>query len=174
MARKSGRVLRGGRMVRETLWTGLSMSTDIIAAASTAVISASMGAGILALRPFTIVRTHLYLKTFSDQAAADERYGASIGLCVVSDQSVAIGVTAVPTPITDIDSDLWYTYADVYGFLRVTTDIGRLETGTEHRVDSKAMRKVEGGQDSVLVMETPASVSSGEVFSAMRQLIKLH
>jgi len=37
----------------------------------------------------------------SDQFVATEGYEIAIGMAVVSDQALAIGVTAVPTPFTD-------------------------------------------------------------------------
>jgi len=55
MARKH--FVRGGKSVRETFWIGNTGSISNLAAASTAAIILSPAAGLLALRPYTIVRT---------------------------------------------------------------------------------------------------------------------
>ena len=75
--------------------------------ASGGTILGSLNATALALRPFTIVRQHYFLMLRSDQAAAAERQFGAFGCVVVSDQAEAVGVTAIPTPITDAGSDLW-------------------------------------------------------------------
>jgi len=110
----------------------------------------------------------------SDQIAANEDWGAAYGLAVVSDQAVAIGVTAVPTPDTDRGSDLWYVYEETYGHFTFTTGVGYIEGGASNRYDSKAMRKVEIGQDLVIVAETPSGVNSALITDAGRFLVKLH
>ncbi len=173
-SRRSGLVLRGGRNVRETLWVGFSPSDTAIAAASTAVILNSPNAALLALRPYTVVRTRGFLYVRSDQVATAERYGITLGHCVVTDQAVAIGVTAVPTPNTERQSDVWFVYEEMMGFLSFSDATGLREVGQSMQYDSKAMRKVEDGSQQILVIETQDIVSSGAVLTGARQLIKLH
>jgi hypothetical protein len=62
----------------------------------------SLNAAALALRPFTIVRSRFTYGVISDQAASLEDQVGAVGIAVVSDQAVAVGATAVPTPITDL------------------------------------------------------------------------
>ncbi len=95
MARR-GRVFRSGRQVRETLWVGITESVTTLASANSAFLINSGNAALLALRPFTIVRTLGYFATRSDQTGASENYDAALGISVVSDQALAIGITAVP------------------------------------------------------------------------------
>ena len=79
-------------------------------------------------------------------------------MCVVSDQAFAIGATAIPTPITDADSDLWimhqyfaapFTFGSGTGFSNVS------ETFT---FDSKAMRKVPEGSRLIWSVEVGSTV----------------
>ena len=169
------RSVRGGRSQRrETAWIGIANNTNTISAASTAVLSAALNAAALALRPFTIIRTHFYFRSFSDQIATTEFYGTSVGMAVVSDQARAIGVTAVPTPVTDLESDLFFMYGMQVGLLDVGDNTGVSLRGVDHRIDSKAARKVNDDQDVVLVFETPAEVSSVITIQAGRMLLKLH
>ncbi len=173
-SRKSGLFLRGGKSVRETSWVASEVVQGVMAAPSTAILLTQFAADALALRPFTIVRTRGVLYGRSDQSSVSEDYSVSYGHCVVADQAVAIGVTAVPTPMSDSPSDLWFVYETIIGQLLVTTDISRIEPGSMVKFDSKAMRKVEDGQNAISVVET-SSLSNGVLVQALiRCLIKLH
>jgi len=173
MARKSGNVFRGGRMRRQTLWLGGPFVTTTLASTNAVALTASLSAAGLALRPFTIVRTRGVWQVRSDQTAALESYGAMMGFAVVSDQAAAIGVTAVPTPDTDIQSDAWFVHEMQFGTFGFISGVGTQELGQPQRTyDSKAMRKVEEGFDFVQVME--ASVNSASIHDAFRILVKLH
>jgi len=173
IGRRSGLVFRGGRNRRDTVWGLTASSLVTIAAPSTAVLAFSLNAAALALRPFTVVRHRLNWFVRSDVVTGGEAYGGSIGGCVVSDQAVAIGVTAVPTPITDQGSDLWYFYDQLYGRFAGTQVE---EVGARKDIDSKAMRKVEEGQDMIIVLETPAAALTASMVSVIggRFLLKLH
>ncbi len=175
VGRKSGFIQRSGRMRRESIWLFQGPFRQGLAAASTAVLGTSLNAAALALRPFTVVRTHLHFQVKSDQTAASEFYQAALGMAVVSDQAVAIGITAVPTPFTDMGSDLWFLHQILQGDFTFLSGVGVMEIGGQLKdVDSRAMRKVEDGQDLVGIVET-SSLSTGAVAGfAGRQLIKLH
>ncbi len=109
----------------------------------------------------------------SDQAAAIETQAAAIGMAVVSDQASAIGVTAVPTPITDGASDLWYLHKYIFADESNLTD--RTRGATKVSIDSKAMRKVNGDEDIVLVSELSGAIGAGAIITvALRFLLKLH
>ncbi len=171
-SRKSGFTLRSGVMRRQSIWFGIPPTASTIAAADTANIIVSLNAGALALRPFTVVRTRGLLFSRSDQEAASESYGTSLGVAVVSDQAVAIGVTAVPTPIADQGSGLFFVYESTTG--RFTVTGAPDQPGVNGPYDSRAMRKVESGQDVVFVLETWTGFSGTVVNHIARMLIKLH
>jgi len=162
------------RQGRKTFWFSGTSVESAITAANTAVVQTSLNAAALALRPFTIVRTRGYFHIISDQLSANERYEAAYGLIVVSDQAVAIGVTAVPTPSTDSQSG-WFVYergVDAHQFI---TGAGfQSHTGLFQTFDSKAMRKVEEGQDVISVAETGPNSQGVTVTAFSRILIKLH
>ena len=96
------------------------------------------------------------------------------GHAVVSEPAVAIGVTAVPTPVTDDVSDLWFVYESLMNDFLVTTDVGRLLAGVQLRFDSKAMRKVEDGEQMISVLENDGASDGSTTLTHFRQLIKLH
>ena len=163
-------------MRRESKWIAIAATETAISGANSAVLFTGFSAVDLGLRPFTIVRSRGFFSVMSDQIAASERWGASIGMAVVSDQAFAIGVTAVPTPETDRDSDLWYVYETLMGRVQFVSSTGITLYGATPWIqyDSRAMRKVEEGQDCAIVVETN-SVSNGvQISKAGRMLIKLH
>ncbi len=114
--RATGRfpALRQGQR-RESVWIGISENLDTLSAANVAILSATLNATALALRPFTVVRTRIWMHALSDQTGAPEDYQVALGAAVVSEQASAIGVTAVPTPFTDVASDLWFYYEVIAG-----------------------------------------------------------
>ncbi len=174
VGRKSGFILRGGVSRRQTFWfSGLEVRSAL-AAASTAAVQTSLNAAALALRPFTIVRTRGVLFLRSDQEGASENQDIAYGNIVVSDQATAIGVTAVPTPATDSQSD-WYVYERMINRFQLFTAVGfHPNAGMFMAFDSKAMRKVTEGEDVLTVVETDAISAGATVSSFARILIKLH
>ncbi len=175
MARKSGFIRRDGRMRRETQWLDLAPVSNTLGAGSTAVLSNVMTAAELALRPFTVIRTLGIFQMESDQSAANELAHAGFGACVVSDQAVAIGVTAVPTPMTDRVSDLWFMFVEGFNsFLFADATGFASNAGFQTTFDSRAMRKVEEGAQIVFVKETSAISTGAVVRTAGRVLVKLH
>ncbi len=170
---KTGFIRRNGVLRRETVWFGIERTDATTAASATAVLSGSYNAPALELRPFTIVRTRLRYFVRSDQAAATEQFTGNLGMCVVSDQAIAVGVTAVPTPATDISSDLWFLHEIWIGQFRL--DGTDYQAGLEGReVDSKAMRKVDIGQDLAITVEAGIGGLGSITTYAGRQLVKLH
>ncbi len=163
-------------MRRETLWFGGSFAATVSSGVGGTIIT-SLNAAALNLRPFTIVRTRAEVLVKSDQEIASELQFGAYSECVVSDQAVAIGVTAVPTPVTDSTSDLFHVYQALLNAYEFQTAIGSANVGTRYEVDSKAMRKVEEGQDLIAVVENSAAASAGagmRVLTFSRTLIKLH
>ena len=155
MARPRSRVISGPR--RLSLWIGFQPAVATMAAGGT-VLVATLNDAAKALAPFTIVRTHFALDLVSDQAAAIEVQSTGFGLAVLSEQAVAIGVTAVPTPLTDISSSLWFVHRVLFADESNLTD--RTRPSRFWEVDSKAMRKVEAGQDVGVIVENDVGVGA--------------
>ncbi len=161
---------------RLTVWLSIPPVNNTVTATG-GTISSSLNAAALALRPFTIVRTRYLLNVASDQEAATEGYSGALGLCVVSDQASAIGITAVPTPITDMGSDLWFLH-QVWAARELHDTSAGLgaNVGYTTEIDSKAMRKVDIGEDVLIVLESNVGVTGGGtiVVHGGRMLVKLH
>ncbi len=163
------------RSSRTTSWFKIDPALTVMTAGGGTVI-ASLTTAEQAKRPFTIIRTHLLVHIGSDQIAADELQVAAVGMCVVSDQASAIGVTAVPTPNTDADSDLWFLHQYVMSELAFASGVGLdAAGGHNYLIDSKAARKVNNDQDVLLVGELVDGISNGLfMMTAGRLLIKEH
>jgi len=160
---------------RETLWVGGPDETSVtVVLASGVDLQSSASAALLAMRPFTVVRTRGLVYVRSDQTANTETPFGAFGLAVVSEQASAIGVTAVPTPITDESSDLWFLYQFVATGLQVSSAVGIPGPANVYEFDSKAMRKVEDGQDVISVFENGSSADGLSYIAKFRFLIKLH
>ncbi len=173
MARRTFRTRMLERHGRQTFWFSGGHVDTVLAAASNATLVSSLNAAALALRPFTVVRTRGFVNIATDQQAATEAQSGAWGVIVVSDQAVAIGVTAVPTPVSD-DQSNWLAYESMANRFLFTTGVAYIQSGRERIVDSKAMRKVTEGQDVISVVESSA-ISNGLIFSTyFRMLIKLH
>jgi len=160
-------------MRRETLWFSV-IETLTVVATGTPVLLGTLNAAALAQRPFTFVRSRGFVYVDTDQEAADEHQSAAVGQAVVSDQATAIGVTAVPTPVTDSNSDLWYVYEWAVSDFKFGDGTGFGRVGNGVQIDSKAMRKVEEGQDAITAVELGATSSGATVTLVIRNLIKLH
>ncbi len=159
---------------RSTLWTVISPFTATLASTG-GVLILSATAALLALRPFTIIRTYLEMNIQSDQFAATEDQVGAVGLAVVSDESVTQGVVALPTPVTEAESDFWFLHQWMLSSLQFGSAIGvQTPAGRQYSIASKAMRKVNNDQDVALVAERSAIGGGFELLGAGRMLIKLH
>jgi len=172
MAYRTHRVRSGGSK-RATSWFDISITSTGVDNSS--VLVNSLTALELARRPFTVVRTYLEILQLSDQAVATEQMHAAIGMCVVSDQAAAIGVSAVPTPITDDDSDLWYIHKFMLSGFAFSSAVGFDERlGRQYTIESKAMRKVNDAEDLIVVVEGSSLGEGQTLVTAGRVLIKEH
>jgi len=154
---------------RATVWAFIAAADTSLSAAGGTLVTTS-NAALLALRPFTIVRTYIEWQLRSDQAAAIEFQNMAIGMAVVSEEAATAGVGSIPTPVTEAGSDLWFLHGNQWGDESNLTD--RTRSSTRGLIESKAMRRVEDGQTIVSVVEL--GILSGCVLSTVgRFLIKV-
>ncbi len=172
MAHRS-RITRGAR--RATSWLEVEASQTALTAIGGTIL-ASLDTAEKALRPFTIIRSHLRIYWESDQAAAEEFQLGAVGMAVVSDQASAAGVASVPTPVTDAASDAWFLHQFYASRFLFFSGVGiEPAGGLGMDIDSKAARKVNDSDDIVIVAEVDTSISSGITFTLQgRVLIKNH
>jgi len=163
--------LRQGQR-RQTQWIGSVDETAFISVGAGNIdFQGLLGAGALALRPFTVVRVRGMLSLISDQvAAAEEPFGAW-GLCVVTEQASAAGTASLPSPISEDFSDVWFAYQ--FGAAPINS-AGVMASVATSYFDSRAMRKVEEGQDIVSLFENAHATHGLKYVVKYRMLVKLH
>ena len=145
------RIVRGRSQKRLNAWVTINLQQVVIAASGN-VLLAIGNAALLAARPFTIVRTRFQVMYGSDQLAAAEIPIGVLGMVIVQEKAATLGISAVPTPVTEADAD-WFVYQPVMSTFDFISGTGVSNTFVQYDVDSKAMRKVDEGQDIALVFE---------------------
>ncbi len=175
MARRLASRSRGHSQRRESLWLGFVISEFTLAGANSEALVFTLNTPALLLTPFTIVRTRFLWHVHTDQASADESQQIALGMAVVTEEAAAAGVASVPTPATDIFSDMWFVHELSFDRIEFASAVGFTQpTGRLTVIDSKAMRKVDDGSDLVIVLQNSAT-SEGTVSTlGGRMLIKLH
>ncbi len=165
------RRLATGKKLGAKGWEGLNFRLTGIdnADGSSALNGFSLAAG----SPFTILRMRGQVMLQIDAAAVDDRISVAMGLILVPARAVAVGITAMPLPSTNIEDDwIWHS------FLTVTSGAGAAieNSFSVDRVilDSKAMRKVKEDEDLVFVSEVGLGVDAGgthDILGGVRVLI---
>ena len=157
---------------RQSFWTSL-LPINITMTSTGGTVVGSLGALALAVRPFTVVRQHYEIISRSDQEAAVEHQLSAFGTCIVSEQAAGVGVTAVPTPVTDASSDLWMMHQ--YLASEESRLVDKALPANVYSIGSKAMRKVNDDEDFLLIAELAGASGGGVILSISgRILIKLH
>jgi len=173
MARRISRTPFVRGKPRSNVWIGLGLARVTVAAA-TPTLLATLNAGALGLRPFTVVRTHLLFQVISDQVAASEIIQGALGMQVVTETAAAAGVASLPTPLTETDAD-FFVYQPWFNALTILSAVGFEEStgqGASWTVDSKSMRKVGTDDDVAVTIENRAL--GYDVSLEGRMLVKLH
>ncbi len=157
---------------RTKIWIGNRLSV-VQPAGGASTLLGTLNAAALLLRPFTILRTRLLVAFRSDQTGTGETPNGAFGQIVVKETATAIGVTAIPTPLTEVDAD-WFIYQGLVDTIISLTSVGVVDpVGRVWEIDSKAMRKVGPQDDQALVIELD-SAAGAFINIEGRQLIQLH
>ena len=151
-----------GRSPADTGSTGLAAATAVIDSTALAVAEGE-----------TITRIRGMISVKSDQAAANENYVGALGVCVVTDQAVAVGVGSVPTPYSDQDFDGWMLHQYFAGGVNFASGIGLWLPYERFEFDSKAQRKFAFGQTMCFVVENGSAASGIEYFLNFAVLFKV-
>ena len=94
-------------------------------------------------------------------------------MAVVTEQARAVGVTAVPTPVSDDNSDSWFLHQFLFSSFAFISGVGfDSGDGRVFSLDSKAMRKVTDSDDLVVVVEGSTAGQGVDIVVGGRILIK--
>ena len=173
MARRRQRFIRPAP--RTKMWIGAGVGLQTLTG-NTATLISTLSAGALLLRPFTILRSHIWLWMATDQEASDETHVASFGKIIVTDTAAAAGVGSIPNPsgISGNPEADWYVWQAMGGRFVIDSAAGfNGASGWRYVVDSKAMRKVGPDDDLATVVDMETSPGAF-LISNGRTLIQLH
>ena len=146
MARARG--ARSGRRV-DYQWGGLVVFQTLSKAATTSSFMGSFNLG--GAISGTIMRVRGDCIVNMDVGAADDSGVFAVGLIVGTDAAVAVGNTAFPSPVADLDADwLWHGFFALRALS--STQVDNEGGQFSHReIDSKAMRKFKPNENLVAV-----------------------
>ena len=126
---------------RQTTWSlGPSGETGVISTS----VSALFSVGAQALEDgLTIVRTHgEVLASLLTGTGTGDGYECAVGICIVSENAAAVGITAVPMSMMDIGWDGWFAHKQFLVKTPVANELLNDSTMFRWDIDSKAMRKI--------------------------------
>ena len=164
---------RSGRR-RATDWElGFVSTSATNVAAGAAVLVGSISAALLDPEaPGTIIRTRGRVMILSDNAAAGENQIGAMGISLVSDQARSAGIASIPSPVSQATWDGWFVFKTLYNGHKIA-GTNLVVSAATFEIDSKAMRKFEGDQAIVLVVENANVVDhSFDFFADIRFLLK--
>ena len=127
---------------------------------------------------FTIVRTRGFFEVgLASATAAQDGFFGAIGIGIVTAKAFAIGGTAMPGPLTEIDWDGWlfHSFFDVRMLSGTHADgVNAVSAHQRIEIDSKAMRKISTEEILVGVTEvTESGTGVIETHADCRVLVKL-
>ena len=119
----------------------------------------------------TILRTVGRLAVSTDNPVGDEEQIGAFGMILVSDAAVAVGVTAIPGPITDGQDDGWFVYVPIVQRYHHETSVGfDPQFATGYDFDSKAKRVVEEGRQMAIMVENAHATHAFDIAFVLRLL----
>ncbi len=169
MARPRGRSTFPQNRYKPRGWISSTPATGVTALAGSTNALVEVVTPLVA--DLTVLRIRGMFSWQNDQASASEVNVGAIGIIRVEEPAATVGISAIPVPGTDADSDwIWHSYfADKYEF--------QTAAGFDPRkmnqivVDSKAMRRINGEQRFVIVIENQAAQGIQFVWH-MRMLVQ--
>ncbi len=108
--------------------------------------------------PVTVVRTRGHAGFLIRTGVADSIICGAIGLYVVTTDAFAIGVTALPGPLTDANNDwfMWQTF-QLFGN---SSAVNSIASTLRFDFDSRGMRKLKDGDVLAMMLEYESNVAA--------------
>jgi len=164
-----------GAPKRSTDWfLGVSETgRSTVAAGSNAIVVAVPSSTLALIAPATVVRTYWTQFIESDQAGASEDMIGAFGAGFVNEVAFALGVTGLPGPATQSAWDGWFIHKFFQQRFVFVSGVGfESNGGKTYDIDSKAMRKFEGDEGLVFMLENSSASFGISVGTAIRMLVK--
>ncbi len=131
----------------------------------------AVGDGLTIVR----IRGELVVQLNLATTAGDGFESFAAGLCIVSENAFGVGVTAVPSPITDIGWDGWMWYhtgGQITSLVATASLVSRSFHSLRIPIDTKAMRKIRDTDILIGVFELGTEIGAAAVeFSARSRVL---
>ena len=151
-------------------WAGIVPAAAVTIPANTAVLLATFTLDNDGIDE-TVLRVVGGVQVASDQLASSESQIGAIGMCVVTDTAAALGITAIPDPVSDVGDDVWFFYQGFAQQVTVLTAVGIAgDLSTWYPFDQKAKRIIHSGQTIALVGANAHATNGMAVTVVMRIL----
>ena len=138
--------------------TNAALGQDLTSVVPTAVIDL-----FTLTEPRTLRRLRGKVMVQLDAGAPDEKANIAMGIIVVNERALAVGVSAMPSPVADGGDDwIWYGVASVNSGTEAAILPEYLTDRME--IDSKAMRKLHADERIVFIIEPSTVVDQGGTF----------
>ena len=154
---------RGGRKTDYT-WQGQCAGVALV----------SGGAAIVEITTpstaSTLTRTRGRVRASIDGPVANDKSCVGVGLIAVTEEQLAVGITAIPSPIDDFDAEwFWHGVLLLLAQGASTDEPGITDT---IEIDSKAMRRMKQTQTALAVIEarSQAGTPAVDVMITLRSL----
>ena len=158
------------RRVPNRSWTGIANATFTNVPAASKVLLGSFSLSNPNIDE-TLLRTIGLLAVKTDQAAQTEQQQGAFGIIVVSDAAIAVGITAIPGPVTDIEDDGWVVYVPIQQNFLLVTGAGFDTAGSvQYHFDMKGKRKTQEGERLALVVENAQATHAFDIALGLRIL----
>jgi len=149
-------------------WASVETAGLVAVAGATKIL---LGGFVPLTGDVTVLRSVGILSVGSDQQVAGEHQQGAFGMCVVNNTAFALGVTAIPGPFTDSDSDLWFVHQYYAQELRFGTAVGMEPNwATKYEFDSRGKRVVNEDQTVAIMIENPAGAFGISIQMGVRML----
>jgi len=165
--------LRHNRIVRRSTppnrsWSG-AIFVEIAVPGNTSILLGSFGLSNQGIDE-TQLRALGSITVRSDQQAVTESQIGAFGLIVVSQSAITAGIASIPTPLTEIGDDGWFTYMPFCQTNHVFTTTGSTYA-PRYDFDSKAKRVVHDGSSMAVVVEN--GTADAFVFSVIIRMLSM-
>ena len=117
----------------------------------------------------TVLRTVGQIYVITDQTAASEQQTGAFGLCMATDQALAVGITALPDPISQVADDVWFVYVPITQTNRMASIAGQI-VGMKYDFDSKAKRVIHTGVGIAVVVANAHATEAFNILVGFRML----
>ena len=118
----------------------------------------------------TILRVVGQISVRSDQSAASEEQHGAFGMIPVTTRAIAIGLSAILGPVTNVSDDGWFVFMPVAQDFLFLSAIGVTDDTKRYMIDSKAKRVISDGMGIAVMFENSHATHGLDVAVGIRML----